>query len=67
MGMMIVRAKANAVLTLHGKPFVVSKGQEFDSGDPIVAEFRDAFQSDAEVERATAAPGERRNVPASKR
>lgn len=60
---MRVRATDRFVLTpaATGMPVVVYAGQPFDDGDELVREFPWAFTSD-EVERATAAPGERRTV-----
>ena len=38
----------------------LTPGLEFDSGDPIVRQHPWAFRRDADVEEATAAPGQRR-------
>lgn len=60
---MRVRAKDRFVLTpaKTGMPTVVYAGQPFSDDDELVREFPWAFEGD-EVERATAAPGERRTV-----
>lgn len=63
---MMLHANANCVVTIHGKPMAVTRGQEFDPDDLVVREYGWLF-TDVPVERATAAPGERRNVPAAKR
>lgn len=39
----------------------LTKGADFDSTDPIVRAYPWAFQRDADVEQASAAPGEKRN------
>ena len=60
---MIVRAKERAILTLHGKPHVIQRGDEYDIDSELVRAFPHAFAGDdVRVERATAAPGERRSV-----
>ena len=56
-----VRANANAVVVFHGKPRTISEGQEVDSTDEVVRDYPWLF-GDSGVERATAAPGERRTV-----
>ena len=58
---MKLHANANCVVTVHGKPMAVTRGQEFDADDLVVRDFAWLF-TDTPVERATAAPGERRNV-----
>lgn len=40
---------------------VIKENQAFDDKDPLVKEYPWAFESD-NIERATAAPGEKRNV-----
>lgn len=55
-----VRAQQAAVVTMHGKPLGIPEGQPFDADDPVVRAYPWLF--DAPVERATAAPGERRTV-----
>lgn len=55
-----VRCNGNYVFTVHGKPMGVAEGESFDENSEVVRRFRWAF--DAPVERATAAPGERRTV-----
>ena len=58
---MSVRANQSVIVQMHGKPRVVRKFDEFESDDPVVREYPWLF-ADSGVERATAAPGERRNV-----
>jgi hypothetical protein len=59
---MKVWAKESGVL-MHptdGWPTPVRKGQLFDADDVLVVAHRHFFEGD--VEQATAAPGERRNI-----
>ena len=63
---MLVRANANAVVVFHGKPRTIAEGQEVDSTDEVVRDYPWLF-GEKSVERATAAPGERRNVRVPKR
>ena len=44
-----------------GTWITLSAGADFDSSDPLVRAYPWAFQRDADVEQATAAPGEKRN------
>jgi hypothetical protein len=39
----------------------LAKGADYDSSDPLVRSYPWAFQRDADVEQATAGPGEKRN------
>lgn len=55
-----VRAVQPAVVQVHGKPFGVREGEAFDESDAVVRDYPWLF--DSGVERATAAPGERRTV-----
>lgn len=57
---MKLRANQSVVVTRYGHPVAVRKWDEIDDTDPIVKDFPWLFTE--EVERATAAPGERRNV-----
>lgn len=52
-----------AVQSFHHGPSgrFVRKGQPFDDSDPVVVDTPDGWWR-ADVEQATAAPGERRNV-----
>lgn len=59
--MAIVRVIKPCVVTHDGIPTALRLHEPYDSNDPIVREFGWAFESD-EIEQATAAPGERRNV-----
>ncbi len=58
--MTIVRPVESAVVEMHGIPRAIRRGEEYDSEDEIVLTHPLMFASD--VERATAAPGERRSV-----
>ncbi len=55
-----VRANNTCLITHNGVPVVISEGEEFDSDDPMVRDFKWLFNTG--VEEATARPGERRNV-----
>lgn len=41
---------------------IVREGGRWDAKDPVVKRNRWAFQSEAEIEQATAGPGEKRSV-----
>ena len=62
-----MRATANAVIHVDGRPFVVRQGQAYGSDEPVVRLHPDLFTSaPAPVEQVTRAPGERANVRRSK-
>lgn len=56
--MSIVRAVEAAIVTVDGIQHVLRVGDAYDIDDPIVQAHRWAFRAD--IEQATAAPGERR-------
>lgn len=60
------KANDSVIVNSHGHPTLVKKHQEFDDNDPIVRAYPWLFTAE-DVERATAAPGERRNVRVPKR
>jgi len=63
--MSTVRVLEPFVAIVDGVPASFKAGEAFDSDDPIVARFPGSFAADnlaGDVEQATAAPGERRNV-----
>ena len=60
------KANDSAIVNSHGHPYTVRKWQEFEDDDPIVRAYPWLFTTEG-VERATAAPGERRNVRVPKR
>ena len=60
------KANDSVIVDSHGHPTLVKKYQEFEDDDPIVRAYPWLFTTDT-VERATAAPGERRNVRVPKR
>lgn len=59
--MAVVRVTKACVVTVNGIPQALRENEPFDSDDQVVREFPWAFGFD-NVEEATAAPGERRNV-----
>ena len=61
-----VRANAAAVVVFKGKPRAITDGMEVDVTDDVVRDYPWLFDS-GDVERATAAPCERRNVRVPKR
>jgi len=60
--MSIVRVIESCVLTFNGEATPLRQGAAYESDEPIVLAFPDAFRRDNEIETATAAPGERRNT-----
>lgn len=75
--MEVVFAKDTVNVTFEGRRFHIPRGQGWDKADPLVARFPDAFSADERyvhrtttdepvgevpVERATRAPGERRET-----
>jgi hypothetical protein len=56
--MRVVRAIQAAIVTVDGVQYVLREGAAYDADDPVVREHRWAFRAD--VEQATAGPGERR-------
>lgn len=75
--MEVVFAKDTLNVTFNGQRHHIPRGQAWDKADPLVARFPDAFSADeryvhrtvaeesageAPVERATRAPGERRET-----
>lgn len=60
--MPFVYAKQTFADTSGDVHVIVAKGDRFDAKDPVVKRHRWAFESEAEIEQATAAPGERRSV-----
>lgn len=62
--MSTVRVIESCVLTFNGEPTPLRQGAAYESDEPIVLAFPDAFRRDnaGDVESATAAPGERRTT-----
>lgn len=58
----IVRAIESCVLTVEGSPTPIRANDQFDDDDIVVRTHPAAFRRDSDIEQATAAPGERRNV-----
>lgn len=71
----VVYAKTSATLAHGGLRIPIRAGEPWDAADPLVAAYSDMFADDlamvrstsdprgySEVERATRAPGEKRNV-----
>lgn len=62
-----VRATADAVVQVDGRPFVVRQGQAYGSDEAVVRSHPSLFTSaPPPVEQATRAPGERANVRRTK-
>ena len=61
---MKLRANQSVVVTRYGHPVAVRKWDEIEDTDPIVKDFPWLFTDEdgRTVERATAAPGEKRSV-----
>jgi len=55
-----VHASRTCVVTHNGVPVLVREDQAFDRDDPLVRDFAWLFAAD--VEEATARPGERRST-----
>ena len=58
---MKVRANQTCIVAVDGVHHVVKAGDAFDKNDPVVRQHRWLFDAD-NVEQASAAPGEKRNV-----
>ena len=63
-------ANVRAITTFHTSNLTVAEGEQRDSTDPVVARFPQFFAPEGAtrpVERATAAPGERRTTRPTKK
>lgn len=58
--MSMVRVKESCIVHFQGMPVVLKADEPHDTSEPIVREF--PFMFAADVEEATARPGERRNA-----
>jgi hypothetical protein len=60
--MPFVYAKQTFADTTEHPHRIIAKGQRYDSKDAVVKHHRWAFESEQEIESASAAPGEKRST-----